>query len=60
MRLHEQVKQQARIILAYEQGINELQSYMNSSKFHFDTTVQVGDVNSRLIQLRLDVWKAED
>ena len=59
MRLHEKVKQQALVIEEYEQQLASLQAYLNSSKFHFDTTVQVGDINLRLIELRLAVWKVE-
>ena len=29
-------------------GINDLRSYLHSSKFHIDTTVQVDDVTRRL------------
>jgi len=29
-------------------GLKDLQSYLHSSKFHFDTTVQVDDVLRRL------------
>lgn len=60
MRLHLQVAQQARIIAAYEEHVLSLNAYINSTKFNVDTTVQVSDVNLRLTELRLAVWKAED
>ena len=59
MGLHEKVEQQARIIAAYEQHVASLNTYINSSKFDIDTTVQVSDISLRLTELRLDVWKAE-
>ena len=58
MRLHEQVKQQALIIALYEEHITVLNSYLNSNKFDFDTTVQVSDISLRLTELRLAVWSA--
>lgn len=60
MRLHEQVKQQARIIQAYAEHVSTLNAYLNSIKFDIDTTVQVSDISLRLTELRLAVWKAED
>ena len=59
MRLHERVKEQARIIDTYAEHIATLTAYLNSSKFDFDTTVQVGDISLRLTELRLAVWKEE-
>ena len=52
MKLHDQVKHQAKIIKCYEDHLNELNRYLNSSKFNFDTTVQVGDISLRLSELR--------
>lgn len=60
MRLHEQVKQQARIIAVYEEHLSSINAYLSSEKFYIDTTVQVSDIGQRLIELRLAVWKAED
>ncbi len=59
MRLHDQVKQQALIIAEYEEHIATLNSYINSSKFDVDTTVQVGDISLRLTELRLSIWRLE-
>lgn len=57
MRLHEQVKQQAKLIAVYEQYIDALNRYLNSSKFDVDTTVQVSDVSLRLTELRLELLR---
>jgi hypothetical protein len=37
---------------AYEDGINDLRIYLNSSKFSVDTTVQCADVIMRLQEVR--------
>ena len=55
MKLHDQVKHQAKIIKCYEDHINELNRYLNSTKFDFDTTVQVSDISLRLSELRLAI-----
>ena len=59
MRLHEQVTQQAEVIAAYEEHIMALNTYINSSKFDYDTTVQVSDISLRLTELRLAIWSVE-
>lgn len=41
------------IIESFEEHLNELNRYLNSSKFDIDTTVQVSDISLRLTELRL-------
>lgn len=40
-----------RIIAEKENTVQELRVYLNSDKFHFDTTVQVRDVLNRLSEV---------
>ena len=60
MRLHEKVKVQQEIIETYEESINELRRYLNSSKFSVDTTVQTSDVIMRLDELKHDLFKINE
>lgn len=62
MRLHEQVVALKTTLAIYEEHIDTLNRYLNSSKFDIDTTVQVGDISLRLSELRLDLlnnWDGE-
>jgi hypothetical protein len=59
MKLHEQVKAQKLIIEQYEEGLNDLRCYLNSSKFHVDTTVQVSDIMLRLDEVKHELFKLE-
>jgi hypothetical protein len=45
---------------AYEEGIRDLTSYLTSSKFHEDTTVQTADVLTRLSEIGSSAWQAPD
>ena len=40
---------------AYANGIKELRQYIESPKFHVDTTVQVDDILDRLQNIQNDV-----
>lgn len=55
MKLHDQVTALKAELAIYEDSIMELNRYLNSSKFDFDTTVQVSDISLRLSELRLSL-----
>lgn len=62
MRLTDQVKAHKATLAIYEEHIDSLNRYLNSSKFDIDTMVQVGDISLRLSELRLDLlnnWDGE-
>jgi|TARA_R110000744_G_scaffold229546_1_gene347572 hypothetical protein len=52
MRLHEQVKHQKEIIEAYQIGISEITSYLESSKFKTDVYVNKGDMFLKISELK--------
>lgn len=45
---------------AFEDGISDLRSYLSSSKFHDDTTVQVSDVLMRLDEIGSSAFGAQE
>lgn len=51
MRLHNQIKLANEKLEAYEEQLNILRSYLNSSKFSIDTTVQTSDIILRLNEI---------
>ena len=59
MKLHEQVKalQAEKEVLV--QGMNNLRRYLNSDKFHEDTTVQVADILHRMQEITNDLYDLE-
>lgn len=59
MRLHEQVKQLKAEKELLLEGLSELQRYIYSSKFHQDTTVQISDIDLRIIEIKNDLFKLE-
>tara|TARA_R110002167_G_scaffold219462_1_gene424120 strand:+ start:731 stop:913 length:183 start_codon:yes stop_codon:yes gene_type:complete len=52
MRLHEQVKHQKEIIEAYQIGISEITSYLESSKFETDIYVNKADMFLKISELK--------
>lgn len=59
MKLHEQViqlKAEKELLL---EGIADLKSYLYSDKFKKDTTVQISDIDLRLIEVLHNLYKIE-
>jgi hypothetical protein len=50
-KLQHETAAQAREINALRKGINELRRHLTSEKFHDDRTIQVQDVEDRLLQI---------
>ena len=55
MRLHEQVKQQARIIEAQHKQLEDIKRYLNSEKFSVDVMVNKNDIFMRLGESHQDI-----
>lgn len=53
MKLHEQLKVKNAIIKAYEEGIEEIRSYLSLPKFHWpDNQVNISDIFLRVNELK--------
>ena len=57
--LKARLEQATRELDLYRESIAELNSYLNSSKFDIDTTVQVSDISLRITELRLALLRVD-
>jgi len=53
--LMEELTHAFKVIESTQEHLNDLYRYINSSKFHVDTTVQVSDISMRLDELKLSL-----
>lgn len=59
MKLHEQVTQLKAEKELLLEGIAEVKAYLYSDKFKHDTTVQISDIDLRLIEVLNNLYKIE-
>ena len=53
----EELLHASKVIESTQEHLNDLYRYINSSKFHVDTTVQVSDISMRLDELKLSLMQ---
>ena len=57
MKLHEQRDALQRKVQILEAGLNDLLVYINSEKFWDDNTVNVRDIELRIQEVKLDIFR---